>query len=87
LKPPADGTPVTPETLAARVREADAIRRTGFEGLPGDLDVVDPLGLPMATFRAVAWEIGEFCSRLVGGLFGNAPAATTAPVTTEESSS
>jgi hypothetical protein len=78
---------VTPETLAARVREANDIRRSGFDGLPGDLDVVDPLGLPMATFRAVAWEIGEFCSRLVGGLFGKAPATTTAPVATEEPSS
>jgi protein-tyrosine phosphatase len=88
LAAPSPGdTRVTPARLAERVLEADALRQGGFEGLPGDLDIVDPLGLPMATFRAVSWEIGEFCSRLVDGLFGKAPAAAAAPVATEEPSS
>jgi low molecular weight protein-tyrosine phosphatase len=64
--------------LASRVRDADALRRSGSAGNPHDEDVVDPLGLPPATYRAVAWELDGWCSRLADGLFGKA--AATSPV-------
>jgi protein-tyrosine phosphatase len=58
--------------LVDRVREADALRRDGFGGNPFDEDVVDPLGLPFQSFRAVAWELDVWCERLLDGLFGPA---------------
>ncbi len=58
--------------LVERVREADALRRGGFAGNPLDESVVDPLGLPVQTFRAVTWELEAWCGRLVDGLFGPA---------------
>lgn len=56
--------------LAARVAEADTLRRGGFAGNPHDEDVVDPLGMPMESYRAIAWELDEWVSRLVTGLYG-----------------
>ena len=56
--------------MKARVEVANALRVGGFEGNPHDADVVDPLGLPVDTFRAVAWEIDTMCIRLMDGLFG-----------------
>jgi protein-tyrosine phosphatase len=64
--------------LGARVAEADALRSTGFEGNRNDEDVVDPLGMPLETYRAIAWELDEWCARLADGLFGKAPARTGA---------
>lgn len=64
------------EALKARVEQANALRVGGFEGNPHDEDIVDPLGLPVETFRAVAWEIDTLCVRLVEGLFGTRDAAT-----------
>jgi protein-tyrosine phosphatase len=64
--------------LASRVVEAAALRRTGFEGNPWDDDVMDPLGMPAGAFRAVAWELQEWCARLADGLFGRAPAPSVA---------
>jgi protein-tyrosine-phosphatase len=68
-----DGS-VSPEWLAERVADSNRLRAEGFRGLPEDEDVIDPLGMPVDTFRAVAWEIGEYCQRLCTGLFGKAPA-------------
>ena len=62
------------ENLGDRVAASDALRREGFEGNPHDLDVADPLGMPLESFRAVAWELGEWCARLADGLVGRAPA-------------
>jgi len=64
--------------LAARVAEADELRRSGFEGNPNDEDIVDPLGQPLESFRAIAWELEEWCDRLAEGLFGWAPARVAA---------
>lgn len=66
-------------TLVRRIVGADALRRAGFPGNPGDEDIADPLGLPLESYRAVAWELDEWCRRLVDGLFGSvqAPAAVT----------
>jgi protein-tyrosine phosphatase len=62
------------EDLAARVAAADALRRDGFEGNAYDLDVADPLGMPLSSFRAVAWELDGWCDRLADGLVGRATA-------------
>jgi protein-tyrosine phosphatase len=56
--------------LADRVAEADALRRSGFKGNPRDEDVADPLGMPIAAFRAVASEIEAWSERLSDALFG-----------------
>ncbi|MGE5227024.1 MAG: low molecular weight phosphatase family protein [Planctomycetaceae bacterium] len=65
---PADGE------LAARVAAADGLRRRGFEGNPWDEDVVDPLGLPLESYRAIAWELQEWTARLAECLVGPVPA-------------
>lgn len=69
-----EGDPQPEARLVSRVAEADRLRRSDFEGNPHDEDVVDPLGMSFESFRAVAWEIDEWCERLVDGLFGRAPA-------------
>jgi protein-tyrosine-phosphatase len=56
--------------LKARVKQAHGLRVGGFEGNQYDEDVVDPLGLSVETFRAVAWEIDTMCTRLLDGLLG-----------------
>jgi protein-tyrosine phosphatase len=66
--------PVPGGDLGGRVDAADALRGEGFEGNPHDLDVADPLGMPLQSFRAVAWELEEWCGRLADGLIGRAPA-------------
>lgn len=78
LPGPDDGDPAS--TLARRVFEADELRRGGFEGNPYDEDVADPLGMPLDSFRAIAWELDEWCGRLADGLFGKHPAKTGAEV-------
>lgn len=60
--------------LADRIARADELRRNGHEGNPHDEDVVDPLGMPLESFRAVAWELDELIGRLADGLFGREPA-------------
>ena len=68
LPPAVDGDPSV--SLRERVAQAAAARADGFPGNPHDEDVVDPLGLPMQSYRAVAWELDEWITRLVDGLFG-----------------
>lgn len=78
-RPPSPQRPLADllDDLRGRVAEADALRGSGFAGNPYDEDVVDPLGTPLETYRAVAWEIDSQCERLVEGLFGVvSPAAT-----------
>lgn len=60
--------------LAGRVAAADGLRSGGFAGNPNDEDVADPLGMPLDSFRAVAWELDGWCSGLVDGLLGRAGA-------------
>lgn len=74
--PPA-GTGDPGEVLVARVLDADALRRSGFEGNPGDEEIADPLGRPLDAYRTVAAELDEWCGRLADGLFGRAPATTS----------
>jgi protein-tyrosine phosphatase len=55
------------------VGRADARRRASDLGNPADEGVIDPLGMPLATYRAVAAELEEWCVRLVDAMFGPAP--------------
>jgi protein-tyrosine phosphatase len=64
LPPPDDGA-----SLEARLSQAHALRG-GVPPLP-DEDVADPIGLPLETYRAVAWEVSDLLDRLVVGLFGS----------------
>jgi low molecular weight protein-tyrosine phosphatase len=63
---PSDGS------VQERVRAAHDLRRSGFESGTGDEDVADPLGMSMDMFRAVAWDIDEWCVRLAKTLFAAA---------------
>jgi protein-tyrosine phosphatase len=72
--PPSDD----PGTLASRVAAANELRLAGAVGNPHDEDVSDPLGLPLDTYRAIAWELDGWNARLVAGLFGAVPGAAAA---------
>jgi protein-tyrosine phosphatase len=64
--------------LAVRVQAAASLRSTGFEGNELDEDISDPLGLPLESYRAIAWELDAWIERLADGLFGPVPAPTRA---------
>jgi low molecular weight protein-tyrosine phosphatase len=72
--PTAAGSGEPGELLIRRVSEAHSLRSSGFVGNPNDEDVADPMGLPLEAFRAIAWELEVWCSRLVEGLYGRIPA-------------
>jgi protein-tyrosine phosphatase len=76
--PASDRSSVPDAALAERVRGAATLRDEGFAGNPFDEDVADPLGLPLETYRAIAWELDEWCGRLVDGLFGGERARSAA---------
>ena len=63
----------THATLRDLVERADERRRAGDFGNPADEGIIDPLGMPLATYRAVAAELEEWCVRLVDAMFGPAP--------------
>ncbi len=63
-----------PDRLTERVATAAVARSAGASGNPFDEDIVDPIGMPMETYRAIAWEIDQWTDRLVAGLFGPVPA-------------
>ena len=58
------------DSLTSRIRAADARRAGGPGSMPDDQDIADPIGQPIDTYRAVAWEIATWCERLIGALFG-----------------
>jgi protein-tyrosine phosphatase len=60
--------------LEARVGAAADAREHGAGTDRFDEDVVDPLGLTLETYRAIAWELDEWTDRLVAALYGPAPA-------------
>ena len=62
-----------PQSLTGRVEEAAQARREGFQSNPLDEDVADPLGLPLQSYRAIAWELDGWIARLVDGLYGVEP--------------
>ena len=58
------------------MHEADELRsRRGVA--PMDLDVSDPLGMSIETYRATAWELDTLLGQLVEGLTGQACPART----------
>lgn len=75
--PPPDGRDqLDLEPLRDRVREAHELRQR--RGVPSmDLDVSDPLGMSIDTYRATAWELDTLLGQLVEGLAGNMPARTS----------
>lgn len=72
---PSEAGPGHGPAFEGRIGAADVLRRRGSEGNAWDEDVVDPLGMPLDTYRAIAWELDEWIDRLVEGLFGPVPAA------------
>ncbi|MEO8475757.1 MAG: hypothetical protein ABI572_01755 [Actinomycetota bacterium] len=64
--------------LNERVVAAQAVRAQGRGSNPHDEDISDPLGLPLDTYRAIAWELDEWNGRLMLGLFGAEPGTSGA---------
>ena len=69
-----DGPAIGHADLEERVSVAAAARADGFRGNPLDDDVIDPLGMPLDSYRAVAWELDEWSDRLAEALAGSVPA-------------
>jgi protein-tyrosine-phosphatase len=73
---PALSDPLGREALLERVADAHRLRAGPEPPTMGDLDVADPLGLPVEAYRTAAWEIEELVDALVRGLTGaDRPAA------------
>jgi protein-tyrosine phosphatase len=66
--------PVSDAGLDERLEAAAAARSAGVATNAFDEDVADPLGMPLETYRAVAWELDAWTERLAAGLFGSVPA-------------
>lgn len=66
-----DLPPPAGETLAERIGEAHELRGRSPR-IVGEDDIVDPIGSPIETYRAVAWELSTWIDDLVDGLFGPA---------------
>jgi hypothetical protein len=64
------------EAFRARVAES-ATRRATRPLDVVDLDVSDPLGMSLETFRATAWELDTLLGQLVEGLAGKLPARSS----------
>jgi protein-tyrosine-phosphatase len=76
--------PAAGDDLASRVAAADTLRSSGFAGNRDDQDVADPLGMPLDSFRAVAWELDEWVARLVDGLLDRAEAGVVSRADVDE---
>jgi protein-tyrosine phosphatase len=59
--------------ILRRIQMADELRRSGFTGDPADEDVNDPIGMTEEIYRAIGWDIDEWCRRLVAGLLAHSP--------------
>jgi protein-tyrosine phosphatase len=70
----ARATTASEPRLDARVGDAAAARANGGPANRFDEDVVDPIGMPLETYRAVAWELDEWIDRLADALYGAVPA-------------
>lgn len=62
----------SPWTMAPRIARAHAMRQIDPATHP-DEDIADPLGQPLEAYRAIAWELEEWTTRLGVGLYGPAP--------------
>jgi protein-tyrosine phosphatase len=54
---------------SARIAAADALRRADAPSRADDDDIVDPLGLPLDGYRAIAAELDDRSTRLVRAAF------------------
>lgn len=71
---PVDTTP--PDAgLAGAVADAHR-RRAGSPAIREEDDVIDPLGLSIQGYRAVAAELEDLCERLANGLYGGLSVAS-----------
>lgn len=68
----------TTPVIAGTIVLADDLRRKGFEGNPHDEDIIDPLGMPLEAYRAIAWELEGWIDRLADLLVGVAPVRSAA---------
>ncbi len=79
-----EALPHQPPDAAGRPRRAiagrRARRRAGFAGNPMDEDVADPLGMPIETYRAMAWELEGWTTRLAEAIAGPRPRSRAAGV-------
>jgi protein-tyrosine-phosphatase len=73
----AEGTPT--DRLRAAVALADHQRANGAGATTMDLDIADPLGLGIESYRATAWELDQLVERLVDTMFGADEAIEVAP--------
>ena len=76
--------PASDADLASRVAAAGELRASGFAGDPDDEDVADPLGMPLDSFRAVARELDEWCTRLADCLLGRSEAVVATAAEADE---
>jgi protein-tyrosine phosphatase len=74
---PTASSDASPWTMAPRIARAHAMRQVDPTSHP-DEDIADPLGQPMEAYRAIAWELAEWTSRLATGLYGPAPTGAEA---------
>jgi protein-tyrosine-phosphatase len=68
--------------LRAAVEAASALR--GGRDPLDDEDIADPIGLGIDSYRATAWEIETFCSRMLDAIFGSTSDSIAPPETAEE---
>ena len=66
------------DPLEVRLSAADAARRAGAVPPSQDDDIADPLGQPLAAYRAIAWELETWIERAILGLYGSATSAEAA---------
>jgi len=69
-----------PDAFVDRLAAAHEGRLGDEPQNPHDEDISDPLGLPLDTYRAIAWELDGWTARLVDGLFGAEPGTPARPV-------
>jgi protein-tyrosine phosphatase len=74
---PAAPAEASPWTMAPRIARAHAMRQVD-PTTHLDEDIADPIGQPMEAYRAIAWELEEWISRLATGLYGPAPSGAEA---------
>jgi len=76
LPPAEDRDSLDDEALRARIADAHGLRNRNAIATV-DLDISDPLGMSVETYRATAWELDTLLAQLVEGLTGRIPARTS----------
>jgi protein-tyrosine phosphatase len=68
--------------LRAAVEAASALR--GGRDPLDDEDIADPIGLGIDSYRATAWEIETYCSRMLDAIFGSTSDSIAPPESAEQ---